>query len=294
MTLQNALGDIALDTSVQQVKTAVEAVTATINDGIPVTGAFYPATQPVSIAASVAVTGPLTDSQLRAAAVPVSGTFYPPTQPVSIAADVSVTGPLTDAQLRAVAVPVSGTFYPPTQPVSIAASVSVTGPLTDSQLRAAAVPVSASSLPLPTGAATQTTLASVDSRLAGILNVDTGIDQPLTNAELRAGAVPVSASSLPLPTGAATDGLQTEIRNLNDTLLILLSAILEKMPRVTGNDQMVVSIESGAVGITGNQTLSTLSTLTNLQQIGGQDGTTLARAQIMSGATYIYNNIKVT
>lgn len=54
--------------------------------------------------ATQAVTGPLTDAQLRATAVPVSG-------------------PLTDAQLRATAVPVSG-------------------PLTDAQLRATAVPVS--------------------------------------------------------------------------------------------------------------------------------------------------------
>lgn len=59
-------------------------------------------TQPVS--------GPLTDAQLRAAAVPVSGT-------------VTATGPLTDVQLRATAVPVSG-------------------PLTDGQLRATPVPVS--------------------------------------------------------------------------------------------------------------------------------------------------------
>jgi len=39
---------------------------------IPVTGTFWQTTQPVSIAASVAVTGPLTDTQLRASAVPVS------------------------------------------------------------------------------------------------------------------------------------------------------------------------------------------------------------------------------
>jgi hypothetical protein len=46
-------------------------------------------TQPVSIAGTVAVSGPLTDAQLRATAVPISGGF------------------LTDAQLRATAVPVS-------------------------------------------------------------------------------------------------------------------------------------------------------------------------------------------
>ena len=67
---------------------------------------------PVVIAsdqAAVSVSGPLTDTQLRATAVPVSGTFWQTTQPVSIAASVAVTGPLTDTQLRATAVPISGT-----------------------------------------------------------------------------------------------------------------------------------------------------------------------------------------
>lgn len=73
----------------------------------------------------------LTDTQLRATPVPVSG-------------------PLTDTELRATAVPVSG-------------------PLTDTELRATAVPVSAASLPLPTGAATEATLANLDARLAGSL-----------------------------------------------------------------------------------------------------------------------------
>jgi hypothetical protein len=84
---------------------------------------------PVSLQnSSIAVTGPLTDAQLRASAVPVTGTFWQATQPVS--------GPLTDSELRASAVPVSGTFWQATQPVS--------GPLTDAQLRASAVPVSGS------------------------------------------------------------------------------------------------------------------------------------------------------
>src|SRR6185369_17088770 len=73
---------------------------------------WVPMTQPlistdtlnVTFSTPVAVTGPLTDAQLRATPVPVSG-------------------PLTDTQLRATAVPVSG-------------------PLTDTQLRATAVPVS--------------------------------------------------------------------------------------------------------------------------------------------------------
>lgn len=60
-----------------------------ISGSVPVTGTFWQATQPVSgtvgISGSVAVTGPLTDTQLRATAVPVSGTFWQATQPVSLA-----------------------------------------------------------------------------------------------------------------------------------------------------------------------------------------------------------------
>lgn len=51
----------------------------------------------VNVVGTVPVSGPLTDTQLRATAVPVSGTL-------------AVTGPLTDTQLRATPVPISGTI----------------------------------------------------------------------------------------------------------------------------------------------------------------------------------------
>lgn len=78
---------------------------------------------------SHAVTGPLTNAELRASAVPVSlasvpshavtnaGTFA---VQVTSAPSIAVTGPLTDTELRATAVPVSGTFWQATQPVSLA------------------------------------------------------------------------------------------------------------------------------------------------------------------------------
>lgn len=72
---------------------------------------------PMPVSGTLAVTGPLTDTQLRATPVPVSGTFYQATQPVS--------GPLTNAELRAADVP-----------VSIANPVAVTGPLTNAQFTA--------------------------------------------------------------------------------------------------------------------------------------------------------------
>jgi hypothetical protein len=58
---------------------------------IPVSGTFWQATQPVSIASSVAVTGPLTDTQLRASAVPVSLASLP-----SLAAGSNAIGSITN------------------------------------------------------------------------------------------------------------------------------------------------------------------------------------------------------
>ena len=75
----------------------------------------FPADQLVHLAAALAVTGPLTDAQLRATPVPVDAS----------AVTVPVSGPLTNAQLIA------------------AEPLSVTGPLTDAQL-AARLPLSVS------------------------------------------------------------------------------------------------------------------------------------------------------
>jgi len=119
---------------------------------------------PVVIASdqsAVPVSGPLTDTQLRATAVPVSG-------------------PLTDSQLRATAVPVSG---PLTDTQLRASAVPVSGPLTDVQLRASAVPVSAASLPLPAGAATETTLAGLSAKFGTL------------GQKLMAGSAPVVIAS---------------------------------------------------------------------------------------------------
>ncbi len=81
----------------------------------------------------------------------------------------------------------------------------LTGWLTDTQLRATSVPVSASTLPLPTGAATdaqQTTtnasLSSLDGKAPTLVNGRIPVDG--------SGVLqPVSAATLPLPSGAATE-----------------------------------------------------------------------------------------
>lgn len=84
-----------------------------------------------------------------------------------------------------------------TSPISttISGTVAVAGPLTDVELRASAVAISASSLPLPTGAASESTLASINSKLntlgqktsANSMPVVLASDQTLTvNADLDA------------------------------------------------------------------------------------------------------------
>jgi hypothetical protein len=60
----------------------------------------FPAVQPINDnGGSITVDGPLTDAQLRAAAVPVSGTFFQATQPISAVALPLPAGAATEATL---------------------------------------------------------------------------------------------------------------------------------------------------------------------------------------------------
>lgn len=120
---------------------------------------------------------------------PATGTIW------TVTGIVAVTGPLTDAQLRATAVSVSGT-------------VTAIGPLTDTQLRATAVPVSAASLPLPVGAATESTLGTLNGKVtvcntsdvAGALTANAGTNLNTSALALEAGgnlaAVATAAAQL--------------------------------------------------------------------------------------------------
>ena len=56
------------------VVTSTVGLPVAVVGSVSVTGTFFQATQPVSIAGTVTVSGPLTDAQLRATALPVSGT----------------------------------------------------------------------------------------------------------------------------------------------------------------------------------------------------------------------------
>jgi len=112
-----------------------------VGDTIAVTG---PLTNTEIRATALPVSGPLTDTQIRATALPVSG---PLTDTQIRATALPVSGPLTDTQIRATALPVSG---PLTDTQIRATALPVSGPLTDTQIRATALPVGVSTVTLPT------------------------------------------------------------------------------------------------------------------------------------------------
>lgn len=155
----------------------------------------------------LAVTGPLTNAQLRATPVPVDGSGS--TQPVSGTVTVTqATGTNLHAVIDSSALP-SGAATSANQATEIASLASidskltsplaVTGPLTDTQLRASAVPVSLASTTvtgnvtvvqptgtnlhtvvdssaLPTGAATASNQAT---EIASLASIDSKLTSPL-------------------------------------------------------------------------------------------------------------------
>lgn len=168
--------------------------------------------------------GGLTNTELRAAAVPVSGAFYPGTQPVSGAffqAVQPVSGPVTDAQLRATALPVSGTFFQATQPVSGTFWQSVQ-------------PISAGSLPLPAGAATQATLATLAT------------DAGLSSVYVRLGDGTQHTIVDSLPVGLATSALQgtgnTSLASLDTKTTLGQAPMAASRPVVIASNQSAIPV----------------------------------------------------
>lgn len=146
-------------------------------DGVAVDAS---ASNPLPVAITWSGFTGLTDAQLRAAPVPVNGTVSVGNFPTGFlsaqsgAWNVGITGTVS----------VTGTFWQATQPVS--------GPLTDAELRANPVPVSvtfpvtqpvsAASLPLPTGAASEATLAAMNAKVPSVGQATMAASQPVVIA----------------------------------------------------------------------------------------------------------------
>lgn len=120
------------------------------------------------LASTVAVTGPATDAQLRAAPIPVSGTFFPATQPVS------------------------GTFFPPVQPVS-------------GTFFQATQPVSLASAPLPVLASTSTLQSAGNTSLAAIEAKTPALVSGRQPVDGSGVTQPVSLAAMPPDAATATN-----------------------------------------------------------------------------------------
>jgi hypothetical protein len=125
------------------------------------------------------------------------------------------------------------------------------------------IPVGVQSLPLPAGAATETTLAAVSAKLPALSGGRIPVELPaggsgLTDAELRAEAVPV------------TDGAAGSL--LWRILQVLLSPLGydKSLQRQRGT----VIVESGTVSVVTNVT-----TLTNLNNLDGYNARMLVLGQ---------------
>lgn len=115
--------------------------------------------------------------------------------------------------------PVTGTFWQATQPVSAASLPLPSGAATESTLNSigallvSGIPVTALPAGLATGAkqdAGNTSLASIDSKLSALTACDTGAVVIAGGSVAVTGTFwqatqPISATALPLPTGAATE-----------------------------------------------------------------------------------------
>lgn len=220
------------DTQITQ-ETAIAGSVSAINTKTPALGtALIAASTPVNIASDQTVPVSAASLPLPAgaatAALQTSGNASLSSIDTKLTAPLSVTGPLTDTQLRASAVPVSMASSPlPTgaataanQATEIASLASIDGKLNSLGQKASAasvpvvvasdqsaIPVSAASLPLPSGAATETTLSALNTKVPASLTVTS------TRLLVDGSGVtqPVSAVSLPLPAGAATSALQTTL-----------------------------------------------------------------------------------
>jgi hypothetical protein len=135
-----------------------------------------------TLTGTLAVSGPLTNTQLRASAIAVDGSGV--IQPVSISSLPLPAGAATST--------LQGTANTSLASIDskLTAPLSVTGPLTDTQLRATAVPISVSSLPLPTGASTEATLSSFKTANhtdLGTLNTTLGSPMQQTGGTVNQG-----------------------------------------------------------------------------------------------------------
>lgn len=93
----------------------------------------------------------------------------------------------------------------------------------------------------------------------------------------------------------ATEAGQLTDRQLQEGILYALVAMLDKMPRLDGNDRIVTNTAETTSPVTiSSGTVTTVTTVTTVANLGGRDAAHISFALANSGALHIYDNIRVT
>ena len=182
---------------------------------------------------------------------------------------------LTDAELRAAPVPVNGTIDLSSTTLTALENVSIDNfPASQNVVVTSSV--------LPTGAATQTTLAAIDTKLAGTL----AVSGPLTDTQLRATPVAVSlagsaTSALQTAGNASLSSIDTKTPALGQALAaasvpVVLTAIqLAALTPITGGateaNQVLELVDLAAINSNTSQTASRLNNV--IKNTVDNDGT---------------------
>jgi uncharacterized membrane protein len=232
-------------------------------------------------------------AQFKQQSSSVNVTDFPAVQPVSATALPLPTGAATQTTLAALLTKIEATLA--VQDATAVAKLTSIITLLEATLK-----VSATALPLPTGAATQTTLAALltkieatlavqdataETRLASIITLLEGT-RSTTVANFPA-TQPVSATALPLPTGAATQGtLASVLTKIEATLAVQDTTAETKLTAIATLLEGTLKISATALPLpAGAATQATLAALLAKveETLTVQDTTTEAKLATIAG-----------
>lgn len=239
----------------------------------------------------LAVTGPLTDTQLRNSPVPISGT---------VTANAG-----TNLNTSLLALESGGNLASINTKIPSGLTVTSTRLLVDGS--GVTQPISAVALPLPSGAATEATLLSIDSKLTSPLAV-TG---PLTDTQLRLTPVPIEISYNGSPaspvnpldvyfsvadTGVATELTLTLVNDSISATNVLIGSTTETAPGTdTGQSGLNGRLQRIAQNLTtANTNLTTISTKVSLLSLESTQLAMSAKLPAALGQTTMANSLSVT
>ena len=207
---------------------------------------------PALVAGAVPVTGPLTDTQLRATAVLVS---LPSTTLTGTVTVVQPTGTNLHTVVDSSALPTGAATEATLSALNTKVTTTINGIKVDGS--AVTQPISAAALPLPTGAATETTLSALNTKVPANLTVT-------------ATRLLVDASGTTQPVSGTVIVTQATAANLQATV----TAAGKLSVGLARNDYSITPVTTAAYV----QLVASTAAITNLLEIFDSSGQTLVLA----------------